>query len=170
MHYGYIPRMVLLQSFLSELLNMPFTRHSRGSHTPPGNRLWYQNHLDLPVMSTRTLLLNRSTGSRSSARKIFSLYQLSQIVYALELFAAHEPEVLFFLRSSLTKMVHAPRTTRYLYCWSRHCVLRRAIRSWPGRASKDRCGLRLFDSRRKQFRWSSTTYSGRGGRRRRAYR
>src|SRR6202166_1801983 len=95
MHYGYIPRVVLLQPFLSELLNMPFTRHSRGSHTSPGNRLWYQNHLDLPVMSTRTFLLNRSTGPRSSARKIFSLYQLSQIVYALEFFAAHEPEVLF---------------------------------------------------------------------------
>src|ERR1700688_1533468 len=29
MHSGYIPRMVLLQPFLLELLNMSFTRHSR---------------------------------------------------------------------------------------------------------------------------------------------
>jgi len=34
-HYGYITRIVLLQLLLLELLNMPFTRHSRGSHTPP---------------------------------------------------------------------------------------------------------------------------------------
>ncbi len=93
----------------------------------------------------------------------------SQIVYALEFFPAHEPEVLFFLRSSLTKMVHASRITRYLDNRSRHGVLRWTVRSWPGRASKDRCGLRLFDSRRKQFCWSSTKYSGRWGGLRSAY-
>jgi hypothetical protein len=37
MHYGYIPQMVLLQSFLLELLNMPFTCHSRGIHTQPND-------------------------------------------------------------------------------------------------------------------------------------
>ena len=137
MHYGYIPQMVLLQSFLLELLNMPLPAilavFTRSLTTIRG----IGNHPSLPVMSTRTFFLDRSTGSRSSTRKIFSLNELSQIVYALEFFAAHEPEVLFFLRSSLTKMVHAPRTTRYLDSWSRHCVLRRAVRSWPGRVSKD---------------------------------
>jgi len=34
-HYGYIPRMVLLQSFLLELLNMPFTSRLRAIPTPP---------------------------------------------------------------------------------------------------------------------------------------
>jgi hypothetical protein len=150
--YGYITRIVLLQPLLLELLNIPFTRRSRGSRTPPGNRLWYQNHLDLPVMSTRTFLLNRSTGPRSSARKIFSLSSPHRFVYALEFFAAHEPEVLFFLRSSLTKMVHAPRTTRYLDSWSRHCVFRWTVRPWTRRTSKDGRRLRLFDGRRKQFR------------------
>ena len=71
----------------------------------------------------------------------------SHFVYALEFFAAHEPEVLFFLRSSLTKMVHAPRTTRYLDSLSRRRILRRAIHARPGRAPNDERGLRLFARR-----------------------
>jgi len=80
-----------------------------------------------------TFILTRGTG------RIF--------VYALEFFAAHEPEVLFFLRSSLTKMVHALRTTRYLDSLSRRRILRRAIHARPGRAPNDERGLRLFARR-----------------------
>ena len=90
----------------------------------------------------------------------------SHFVYALEFFAAHEPEVLFFLSPALTKMVHAPRTTRYLDSLSRHRILRRAIHCWPRRPSNHRRELRLHPG---QFRQPATK-SRRRGRPRGAYR
>src|ERR1700688_598923 len=89
-----------------------------------------------------------------------------EVVYALEFFPAHEPKVLFFLSSALTKMVHAPRTTRYLDSLSRHRILRWAIHCWPRRPSNDRGGLRLYPGRFRQ----PTPKSRRRGRPRGAYR
>jgi hypothetical protein len=90
-----------------------------------------------------------------------------EVVYALEFFPAHEPKVLFFLSHALTKMVHAPRTTRYLDSLSRHRILRWAIHCWPRRPSNHHGRIRLYVC---QFRQRADKYSGRGSRRRGAYR
>ena len=83
----------------------------------------------------------------------------STSVYALEFFPAHEPKVLFFLSPALTKMVHAPRTTRYLDSLPGHRILRWAIHCWPRRPSNHRRELRLHPG---QFRQPATKSRRRG--------
>src|SRR6202140_3510508 len=118
-------------------------------------------------MFIATFFLNHSTGPCTDVAKFFLSKSSHRFVYALEFFAAHEPEVLFFLSSGLTKMVHASRTTRHLDSLARRRVLRWAIRSWPGRASNaDGGGFCLHAG---QFCQRAAQYSGRGGGPRRGY-